>query len=270
MYKHPEYTCESVKIIIFCELSSVWGEKKKKVFWQQLIHVLVASPSVILVATAAAPVIMMPAAAPAIIVTAAAPFVLMVIVVPALIVLLMTAGSFFWVSLISAAAVHLGGIVTIGGIIVLPGAAFSRMSRRLLPLKRLWKGAVYLLKLLHMELPHHVVHHDMLLQVVWRREGPLHLGRRGVWRWAELDGRPLAMGVRCVGRTCILWVPRTVAMTAAWSELHMQSSPEQRGSIQKLHGIRHRHFMFIQGETKCFLLPIWVFGDFCPDERSCL
>lgn len=130
-----------------------------------------------MVAATAAPVVVMSAAAAATtsspspsaaVVTVAAPVVLVVVAVAAVAVLLVAAGArLVGVALISATAVHVGRMMPIGGVIVLPraAAAAAGMStcRRVLG-----EAAVYLLELLHVELPHHVVHHDVLLEIIGR------------------------------------------------------------------------------------------------------
>jgi len=81
----------------------------------------VPSPSSILVAAVATPVVIMSVATSAVVVTVAASVVLVVIVVPAVAVLLMMAGTgFVCVALTPAAAVHLGRMMPIGSVIVLP------------------------------------------------------------------------------------------------------------------------------------------------------
>lgn len=164
----------------------------------------------VLVAAVATPVVVVSAATSAVVVTVAAPVALVVIVA-----VLMAAGSLFvTVALMPAAAVHLGLRVPIGGAIVPRAAPARAPTCGRLPLRRLGEAAVQLLKLLHVELPHHVVHHDMLLQIIGRWEGPLCVGGGGV-RWGiELHRGPLSVGIRCICRTGILRVSRAAAVTA--------------------------------------------------------
>lgn len=113
-----------------------------------------------MVATAATPVLVVSASASAAVVAVATPVVLVVIAVPAVAVLLMAAGAWLLrVALISAAAVHLGRLLSIRGVIMLPRAPSARISTcGQLPLLRRGEAAVQLIKLLHVELPHRVVH----------------------------------------------------------------------------------------------------------------
>lgn len=155
----------------------------------------------ILVAAVATPVVVMSAATSAVVVTVAAPVALVVIVA-----VLMPAGALFIaVALVSAAAVHLGLRMPIGGAVVPRAATPTGVPTcRRLPLRRLGEAAVQLLKLLHVELPHHVVHHNMLLQIIRRWKGPLCVGGGSVrWR-AELHRGPLSVGIRRICRTGIL------------------------------------------------------------------
>lgn len=154
----------------------------------------------ILVATVATPVVVMSAATSAVVVTVAAPVALVVIVA----VLMPTGAWFIPVALMSATTVHLGLWMPIGGAIV-PRATPARVPTcRRLPLRRLGEAAIQLLKLLHLELPHHVVHHNMLLQIIGRREGPLCVGGRSIrWR-TELDRGPLSVGIWGICWTGIL------------------------------------------------------------------
>lgn len=126
LYKQPEYTCEFINImhdLLFCFLSRyphkiVFKEKKSL---KKSQYVSVSSQSIILVATTATPIVMMSAATSAVMVTVATPVFLLMIAVPAVAVVLMTARTqFFCVALISAAAVHLGRRMLIGGVTVLP------------------------------------------------------------------------------------------------------------------------------------------------------
>lgn len=58
-----------------------------------------------------------------------------------------------------AAAAHLGWVMAIGGVVVVPGAPSDGTSTsRVLPLWRCSESVIELLNLLHVELPHHVVH----------------------------------------------------------------------------------------------------------------
>lgn len=111
----------------------------------------------------------MPVAASAVLVAVAAPVVLMVVVVPAVLVVAARA-LFVRVALVSDPAVHMGWLMPVGGVAVVPGAvaASARISTSgRLPVRRLGEAAVQLLELLHVE-PHHVVHHDILLQIIGR------------------------------------------------------------------------------------------------------
>lgn len=159
MYKQPEYTCE---FIFFRRLSTnLW---RTEVF-TEILSMYLPSPSTIMVATVAAPVIMMSVSTSAVVVTVAAPVTLVVIVVPAVAVLLMTARTWFVrIALASATTVHVGRVIPVGAVVVLPWAASARIStRRRLPRWRFGKATIQLLKLLHVELPHHVTH------LQWRR-----------------------------------------------------------------------------------------------------
>lgn len=153
------WVCEHNFMIIF--LKAVHISVKSWSLCRNPLSVSLPSPPIVLVATAATPVLMVSASASAAVVTVAAPVVLVVIAVPA--VLLVAAGALLLrVALISAAAVHLGRLLSIRGVIMLPRAPSARISTcGRLPLLRRGEAAIQLLKLLHLELPHHVVHLQM-------------------------------------------------------------------------------------------------------------
>lgn len=158
LYKQPEciwiYQHKSWSFFFLVGFSTnLWS------LYRNPLGVSVPSPPIILVPAAAAPIVMS-AAASAVMLTVATPVFLLVIVVPAVAVLLVTAGTrFICEALISAAAVHLGTRMLIGGVGVLPWAPSARISTcRRLPLQRLGEAAIQLPELLHVELPHHVVH----------------------------------------------------------------------------------------------------------------
>lgn len=121
-------------------------------------YLSVPPPSTVLVATATTPVLMS-VATPVVMVTVAASIILVVIVIPCLTVLLMTARPrLIPVTRVSAAAVHLGRMMPLG-CVMLPWATSAWISTcRRLSLLRLGEGVSQLLKLLHVKLPHHVVH----------------------------------------------------------------------------------------------------------------
>lgn len=48
----------------------------------------------------------------------------------------------------------------------------------------------------------------------------------------------------------------------------MQRPPVQRGLVEQLHGVRHRHLVFVHRKPERLLFPVGVFGDFGFDERS--
>lgn len=277
LYKQPECTLFFVNIYSWSLLLSCPPICKSESLYRNPCGLSVPSPSTILVATAAASIIMVSAATSVVMVTAAAPVIVVMVAVPAVAVLLVTAGGWFiCIALVSAmvraATAHLGWLLPVGRVILLPRRASTRISTsRLEPLHRPGEAAVHLLILLHLELPHHIAHHDLFLQIIRRWKGSLHLRRRRSIRWRiQLDLCPLAMGIRRVCRTCILRVARAAVMTAPWSELNMDSFPIQRRPIQELHGIWHGHFMFVNGKAKRFLFPIRVLWNFRFDERSCL
>ena len=149
MYKQPEYTCEFINLIHALLKEAVQKSVKNWSLYRNPQYASVPPPSIILVATVAAPVVIMSVSASAIMVTVAAPVALVLIVVPVVLHVTPRTG-LVPVALASGAAVGVGRMMPVGAAVLL--SRVSTWGR--LPLLSL--GEVQLLGL-----PHHVVHLQM-------------------------------------------------------------------------------------------------------------
>lgn len=114
------------------------------------------SVNVLFEATIASPFITTVSTSAVVVSVATTPVILVVVVLPAVAVLLMTTRAVLIpVALASPAAVHLGSIMPVVIVVLLPQLPSARISSsgRLL-VERFGKSAIKLLELLHMELPH--------------------------------------------------------------------------------------------------------------------
>lgn len=150
--------------------------------------VSVSSPSVVVVPAVATPVIVMSVSTPAARVAVPAAVVLLVVgpLAMAVLLLLLLVRRFVPVARVAAPAAHLGWVMPVGGVVMVPRAPsdYTPTSRRLL----LWRCSESVIQLLHVELPRHVVH--------------LQTGRHQQQHLFEMDGCSKA------GRTIALFSHR--------------------------------------------------------------